>query len=224
MDGRRNEQATGATRTQRAWLLLGSLAIVCAGCASNTSPRGWLPNAEEIQSSAYGAWVTIRLVAQREGRQDFHGELIALQPDSIFMLNADGLLGFPSTDVDNIKVTYFEIDGGPAFWSTAGAFSAVTHGWYGVFTLPIWVIVGASTSASYSHAAEIKLPRDSHAPGSREQAKWNDGSANAARPEARSLARFPGGIPANLDRTSLRWREFPPTPPTHWSPGDPPPR
>ncbi|HZL84220.1 MAG TPA: hypothetical protein VFD07_02455 [Candidatus Krumholzibacteria bacterium] len=225
MDGRRNEQDTGAKRTQRARLLLGSLAILCAGCATNTAPPGWLPDAEEIQSSPHGAWVTIRLVEQREG-QAFHGELIAMHPDSIFMLNADGLLGFPSSDVDNIKVTFFDIDAGPALWTTVGAVSAVSHGWYGVFTLPIWIFVGGSTSASYSHAAEIKLPRDSYAPGERAKRKASSAKADAARPMARSFARFPGGLPANLDRTSLRWTEFPhePRPPTNWSPADPPPR
>jgi hypothetical protein len=224
MDGHRNEQDTGATRTQRARLLLGSLAIVCAGCATNTAPPGWLPDAEEIQSSAHGAWVTIRLVEQREGRQDFHGELIAMHPDSIFMLNAGGLHGFPSSEVDNIKVTFFEIDIGPSLWSTVGAVSAVSHGWYGVFTLPIWIIVGGSTSASYSHAAEIKLPRNSYAPGERAKRNASSAKADAARPMARSFARFPGGLPANLDRTSLRWTPFPHERPNPWSPGDPPPR
>ncbi len=49
------------TERRRLFFAPAVIALLVAGCASNTAPRGWLPPASESQATAYGGWISVRL-------------------------------------------------------------------------------------------------------------------------------------------------------------------
>jgi len=184
-------------RALRAALLPAILLGLSTGCATRVAPRGWSPKAEEARREGFGGWM--RMTHGRESAAyTTAGELLAISDDSVFVLVDSTLVGVPLGDVSRgLLETYDPDTGHAAAWTTAGAISTITHGWWLVISAPLWVLVGSSSTGVLSHQGRILRPN----------ASWAD---------MRLFARFPQGLPPGLDRSALRprpfpWRRQPPT-------------
>jgi hypothetical protein len=160
--------------------------LSAAACYTSTAPEDWLGNAESMQRGAYGGWITVT----RTDRSYYSGELIAAQQDSIYILNAAGLVVTATSDMTAAKMETFRAKiTSNAFWGTAGAFSTLSHGFVLILTAPLWIISTTAATAAYSRAPLIKTTQ------------WS---------ELAPYARFPQGMPRGLDRARLRmpayWR------------------
>ena len=154
--------------------------LLSAACYRSTAPSDWLPRAHELEREAYGAWIDVGLA--QGGR--VLGELIAAHDDSLFVLAADRLVGVAVRDVAGADLTTFAQPWGElAVWGGIGAISALSHGWFWIFSLPAWGATTAIAAATASRAPRIR-------------------SIDPAR--LRPYARFPQGLPPTLDRGALR--------------------
>jgi len=176
--------ASGRARSAMIWLLISALMI--SGCASTSAPVGWLPTVTQAPDDAYGAWISA------ESTKDDHpywvgGELIAVTSDSVFILTGNQLTGLSQASIKNAEITFYQPEprGPLSSWTLVGALSTLSHGYFLVFTAPMWIIVGASSAGSVSRASIVRYPRR----------KW---------PELGNYARFPRGFPVGLDRGVLK--------------------
>jgi hypothetical protein len=168
-----------------------SLGVACAvwlgavGCAHNTAPPGWLPATEAARTLALGGWVTVKTGEQKQDRRTIEGELIAVHPDTLFVLSGDTLVAVDRARTRSVQLTGYAIDlNGMRGWTALGFFGAVSNGWFFALTGPLWIVGGSTATATASHAPEVRYPRE----------PWN---------RLILYARFPQGLPAGVDRARL---------------------
>ena len=163
-----------------------ALAALClSGCAKSTAPRGWLPRPVVAQKTAHGGWISISMTGDPRNA-NHEGELIAIQSDSVFILERGAWLGLPVAQVSKATLTGYDPNTAPLeLWTLGGTLSTASHGVGLVLSAPIWILVGSLTTS-----AQSRNPRMIVTP-----ATWQ---------KARAYARFPQGLPASLDRSSLR--------------------
>lgn len=165
------------------------LAIVgiCLGCATSTVPGGWLPSATEAQFTVYGAWIEVTY-SDDGMSQRADGEFIAVSDDSLYCLNNSGLRSIPLHTVSKAKITAYDAHHGIlGAWTILGTLSTGSHGMLAAGTAPLWIITGTISTAVRSHE-----------PVSSTGAKdWS---------EFKMYARYPAGLPKNLDRSQLRMK------------------
>ena len=164
------------------------LALSLIGCASTSAPSGWLPSPANSASDVYGGWATVE-IDSADKRQDIQGELIAVEFDTMYVLSRRGLHAVPKKYILNAKVAYFEGDySGISAWTLLGTISTISHGFYLLITAPLWIVTGSLTAASVSHNQVVEYPDHS----------WD---------ELKMYSRFPQGLPASLDRQSLKLKK-----------------
>ncbi len=173
--------------TDAVWVAGVALAIL-GGCVTNPAPVP-MPPANVAATEAYGGWVTVRPAGGRTGgsRADVAGELIAVHPDSVFVLTDSALVGLPRGQTR--KATLFAYDsraGSLAAWGFLGTLSTVSNGYFLVLTAPLWIITSSVATAHQSRAPMVETS---------DSAGWD---------RLRLFARFPQGIPPTLDRTILK--------------------
>jgi hypothetical protein len=164
--------------------------IVIAGCAlaackSNPDPR--MPSYEDVQRSGLGGWLVVTSI---HGGQ-IQGELIAVGAASITLLTwsqppaprALRTIGIASIQEAEL-FRYVSEASGPGVWGGLGTLSTITHGFFLVFTAPLWVVASALATGSETYHVVLSYPKHSMA----ELAKW---------------ARFPQGLPPGVDPRAL---------------------
>lgn len=160
-------------------LLAASLAVACA---ASTAPRGWLPGPGEAQAEAYGGWISVQRQSHRE---TIHGELIAVDRDSVFVLTAEELFVIPLADVRRAKLTSYKSGGSAiALWGLAGTLSTISHGVILIISAPLWIVSSSIAAAGASREPQVTYPQRS-------------------QQELSMYARFPQGLPEGLDRSLL---------------------
>ncbi len=170
-------------------MALAGLCILAAGllggCASNRAPKGWLPEAEQAQIQAFGAWIWVECEID-SSVLEAEGEFIAETEDSVFVLTPDSLVAVATSRIVRVRLyTYDAKQGRLALWTTAGSLSTPSHGFFLILSLPLWVLTGSISTAAQSRLPIEKLPPQS----------WH---------ELRKFARFPQGLPEQLDRSRLK--------------------
>ncbi len=167
--------------------------VLVAACASNPAPRGWLAPATEATKDPYGAWVSIEHQAASK-QVALGGELIAVGRDSVFVLTPDGRFhAIAQADALRATVAYYDSQYGDlSKWTIAGSLSTVSHGFLLLASFPFWNLVGWTTTGAQSRAplAHVREPR--HA--------WS---------EVARYARFPQGLPAEMNRNALLPKQLP---------------
>lgn len=154
------------------------------GCAGSRAPRGWLSVPSKAQSEPYGGWITVYSSSEKN-KILADGELIAVEAESLFVLQGAELVSLAWSDVAKAQLmAYDSKKGGLAVWATCGAFSTASHGWAAGLSLPLWIIIGTTTTASQSHAPNYTYPSRS----------WE---------EIKMFSRFPQGLPEGLDRSKI---------------------
>jgi hypothetical protein len=164
------------------------LLLLCTACFYTTAPEGWLPTPDVAQRQAYGSWIKVDY-AEAGGSRTVEGELIAAAADSVYVLTTDSLVALATGVITSATLTAYDarLDA-MTTWSALGGVSALSHGWFLVLSLPVWVIVGTTTSASVSKEPRVESV---------------DGAV------LRPYARFPQGLPPGLDRGALRPKAAP---------------
>ena len=165
-------------------VVVGALVLACAPYA----PAGWLPTPEEARSDAYGGWARLEYRTGNAGAVA-QGELLAVAPDSVFVLGAGGFTALATARVTGVLVeTYDPRAGGLSAWLLLGTLSTASNGFYLVLSAPLWLVLGGIGVGSAVGAARVS----SAAP---TPARWE---------ALRAFARFPQGLPPGLDRTGLK--------------------
>jgi hypothetical protein len=161
-------------------LIVAGLTCLCGCGATNPAPAEWRPQAVAAQRSTRGGWIQVDGI-DRSGKDLAHGELIAIDPAAIHVLTAAGLQSIPRAAVRRITVVgYGNRTGTLTIWAVAGGVSTLSHGGYLLFTAPMWIIGGV-----ISHHKENSA------------GVWHDAEI------ARRFARFPQGLPPDLDPAAL---------------------
>jgi hypothetical protein len=165
-----------------------SLLLLCTACFYTTAPEGWLPTPAVAQQQAYGGWIKVDY-AEGNGSRTVEGELIAAAPDSLYVLTTDSLVSLATGTITSATLTAYDSRFGATMtWGILGAVSTLSHGWFLILSLPMWVIAGTTTSASASKGPRVQAV---------------DGAL------LRPYARFPQGLPPGLDRGTLRRKATP---------------
>ncbi len=163
------------------------LAVTAAGCASNPAPNGWLPSASEVATEPYGAWIVLQVAASDSSRTAA-GELIAVHSDSLFVLSFDGLEAHSVDEIVDARVAWYDSSSSSlVLWTIFGSMSSLSHGAYGIISLPLWIIFGTVATSSQANSPLVDY--------------------QPAMSLSRTLspyARFPQGLPPTLDRSELR--------------------
>lgn len=181
-DGGRAERRYGGT-----WVVVLS-AVLITGCAGINAPRGAVPVVDSAPQDAFGGWAGVW--ETKDYAPTFEGELIALSADSIYVLKENTLEVRSIANVRRVRVVGYDPRAGDLqTWTLSGALSTLSHGGWAILSMPLWLATGLSTTRGAARASEINFP-------SRQQT-WKD---------AVPFARFPQGLPANLDRNQLTGR------------------
>jgi len=172
--------------TRWGWVVIaGMLTIFAMGCASTTAPSKWLAPPAETQCLAYGGWISINYQNNRT-KSEVHGELIAVHPDSVFVLTVNQLWAIPSNKISKAKLTAYDAQiGSLTAWSVFGTLSTLSHGIVLIISAPVWIISGTAATSAQSYAPQLSFPKK----------PWN---------EFRKYARFPSGLPPKIDRRTLQ--------------------
>ncbi|MFH2053199.1 MAG: hypothetical protein ABIK96_12085 [bacterium] len=168
-------------------LVLGTI-TGSGGCGSSFTdpPRDWLPPPPSAATDVYGGWISI---VPLEGRSRLVGEFIAVDGDSVYVLNGWGLQAVTRDGVRKARVTGFARDRGLSTWTALGTTSTLSHGFGLILSLPLWVIVGTASSGAYERECTLEYPKN----------PWKD----LAR-----LARFPLGAPVGMRDIELGERKY----------------
>jgi hypothetical protein len=147
------------------------LAFTLAACLSNPDPR--MPSVDDTQKSPFGGWIA---VTHKDGVV-IHGELLAIDADKIWVYSTTNQTESLSLhDVTKAELFKYEADWGIGLWGFLGSVSTISHGFFLVFSFPIWVISSSVVAAIESYHVRLRLPEDNID----ELAKW---------------ARYPQGMP-----------------------------
>jgi len=160
-------------------------AVIVSGCVSHTAPDGFLPTPAQAGLRSSGGWVDV-MVQDGEAPLRVRGELIAVTADTLWVVGTDGGSAFPTSHV--IEGRFFSHVGqhGHVIGATAlGVVSTLSNGVLLTLTAPMWLIGGSAAAAAQSRVGMEGLPTE----------EWV---------ELRTFARFPQGLPAEVDVATLR--------------------
>jgi hypothetical protein len=166
-----------------------ALVAALAGCMTNPDPRS--PSIQTMERNGFGGYVVLQTP---DGY--VQGELISVEPGVVRVraLSTHTLSAVPIGRITKAQVYTYEANGYFGAWGAVGALTTLSHGYFLVFTAPIWLISGGIATAVETHHVKLEWPGDSW----REIAAW---------------ARFPQGMPPGLDPRALEAPLPPPPPP-----------
>lgn len=160
------------------------VALVVAACGANDpAPQRWQRSAAKAERSPYGAWIQVktsdRVVA---------GELLAVSDTELLVADRGRVASIAIADViEAVLSAYQNPVSEVATLGTLGAITTVSHGFWLVFSLPVWAITAGSSTKVHSGKGFLHYPRGSaNSPDLRTWRKW---------------ARFPQGLPSGFAGT-----------------------
>jgi hypothetical protein len=167
-----------------------ALLVAATACVSNPDVRP--RTIEGIVRDGRGGWI---VVTQRNGAQ-IDGELIAVDPGDVRVLTATGLVSIAKPAVETARLWAWQTQPGSiAVWGTAGTLSTISHGYWLVFSAPIWLLATTIVASVESRSSIVDYPDD----GWDKLSRW---------------ARFPQGLPAGLTGRDLFHQDRAPPPET----------
>lgn len=163
-------------------------ALLLLACATTHAPTGWLPQAPDTQSEAYGGWIDIKYSNGRAAEAELSGELIAIGRDSLFIAN-EGLQAIALTDVNSARLTIYNSNAGiVGVLAVLGTLSTISNGAFLLFSAPLWILGGSIAAVKRSRQPVIDYPKQD----------WQ---------QFVPFARFPQGLPAHLKRDQLKAKQ-----------------
>ncbi len=175
-------------------VLLLAVLIAVSGCSTVDLPSR-LPDTEHAIAATTGAWIVLYDSTSLVASAKHEGELIAVAQDSVFLFQDSILIGVGKRRISVAKL--FVVDppitsAGANLWVIMGTLSTVSHGILLIISAPAWLIVGSVSAAAAVKAideGDYRYPNPGHG--------WA---------EFEQFARFPQGLPPNIDRSQLRAR------------------
>ncbi len=175
-----------------------SCAFMLIACASNPDPRR--RSVEVAQRDGHGGWV----IVERASGPSITGELIAVAPDAISVLDGERLLTVPRARVRRAELWPWDPQEGKLLgWGGAGTISTLSHGVLLLATAPLWLLTTAVVTINESTASELIYPHD----------RWED---------LVKWARFPQGLPPGVAAAALIHQDRTPAPALPPEPVPPP--
>jgi hypothetical protein len=117
------------------------------------------------------------------------GELIAIDADTIHVLADGRLVSLARAAVCCAELTAYRMDVSELqLWTVLGIVSTASHGFVLLLTAPIWAIAGTFATSAASYAPRV---------------------VSTDPVVLQAFARFPQGMPAGFDRTTLRSKPWP---------------
>ncbi len=160
-----------------------ALATFATACVSNPDPRQ--PTIQKMQTEGVGGWI----VATSTAGWQVQGELISITREYVHILRVGqpgaALVYVRTADVAKASVYTYEYEGGLGVFGLLGTLSTISHGFFLALTAPVWIISTAIAVAAESAHVELEYPEDNSL---EELSRW---------------ARFPQGIPPNIDEEAL---------------------
>lgn len=159
-------------------IVLSMLIVFISSCST---PK-YLPSADKIDVNTYGSYIKI----SQKNKPNTEGELIALDHEYITVLNYDSkeCLVLPLAEINKFTLLYAT----PKHYGwtiPASILLSVSHGFVGMITLPLNLIVTISTTAS----SELAFT-------------YNEKSMTFDK--LKMFARFPQGIPQNIKISDIK--------------------
>ncbi len=154
---------------------LACLVILLGGCAV----QKFLPNSTQVQHNRYGALVKV----ERRQQPTLSGELIALDSNHVFVLSAKRNMGtvIPFNQILRVSVKYATKKDGAPIILLYSVLIPISHGWFAPLSL---LVNSIASSEIVSNAYTFR---------------------NLPREKLNMFARFPQGIPSNLDINKIGW-------------------
>ena len=160
-----------------------AIAGVLAGCATNPDPRS--RSIEHVVQDGHGAWIDVTL--RGGGHQS--GELIAVDGAGMKILILGPYLQviqLAQTQVASAELWAYETEQNSWLtWGLLGTATTVSHGYFLMFSAPLWLLTTSIVAATESRGSLTKYP---------EEAKWL---------QLAIWARFPQGVPPGLPDDAL---------------------
>jgi len=168
-EGRR---ASPRARAALAGIAVG-VVVLGGACAGWEIPNSDRPRQEEAVVSGKGARTQLLLA---DGSRHT-GELISASDGFVWILYDDGrLASFPLASVRKAWLGVFRTyEGALGGWTAVGSLTTVSHGFFLVFTLPLWLLTGTTSAYVESVRGFLACPPE----------PWE---------VARRYARFPQGL------------------------------
>jgi hypothetical protein len=161
------------------------LCLLSIHCATTNAPDNWLPEPEASVADPYGGWIDIQ---PRKGRI-ISGELIAVSSDSVYLADSS-MYALAKGNILNARVAYYDAGTELAMGAVLGPFVTLSNGLFLIFTAPMWIIGGPIAASSRSFDPIVDYPKK-------------------PLEDFAKYARFPQGIPPDLDRASITMKKAP---------------
>ena len=184
-------------RTEQTTLsLIVLLLLLTSGCVTNPAPRGWQASAPEMKTNGFGGWVEVYVKPGKRKALQCEGELIAVHEDEI-LCYGETLQSVKREDVVEAKLMgYHSNSAQMAGLTVGGMLFSVSNGWFGIITMPTWLLGGSAATGLQSGYPLIRYkPNYRSKPTGRDRDGWED---------LRLYARFPQGMHESVDGTALR--------------------
>jgi hypothetical protein len=165
------------------------VAVAAIACVSNPDPRK--RTLEMVQRDGHGGWIVI----ERSHGPEVAGELIDVAPGGLRVLVGApraALISIPRGEIRTAKLWAWETQEGRIVANgLLGSVSTITHGYFLLFSLPIWLLSSTVAASVESNASIVGYPNDG----------WDRLSV---------WARFPQGFPAGVSANDLILQQRPP--------------
>jgi hypothetical protein len=161
-------------------------AMLAAACATRSpAPPSWQVPAREVDRSQHGAWANVTL----RGGGGLSGELLAVDDQALYVGLSPRLTRVPHQCVTLLRLAAFE---SPAMEVSAlgalGTLSTLSHGFFLLFTAPIWAVSAGLSTYGQSRTGHLKF-----------------GLGEEPVSTASAWSRFPAGMPTGyIDRVPER--------------------
>lgn len=176
-------------------LAIAMIFFMLTGCGHTEAPPFWLPSDAKSQADGYGGWASVKSGVKPK-RADVTGELIAVAEDRLYVLTERGVESVSKNEITTAVVDGYDQDARPVAraW-VIGAIASVGAGVWGIYVMqPLWALAGRTALKEAASYARVSYPRQ----------RWEEMS---------KYARFPAGLPANIDLLTLLPKPAPQPPP-----------
>lgn len=177
---------TANMHTKLFLLIIFFAAVLNLNCATTSAPNHWLPEKEKADQQSFGGWITIEKV----DKLTIRGELISVSDSGLYVMTFDKLVFTGNDSISTAKLGKYEETNPVAVWGLMGTLSTVSHGFYLVFSAPIWVVLSTTMASNYSENKIIEYPKNKLA-------------------DFKNYARFPQGLGRQIDPSKIKPKSFP---------------
>ena len=163
--------------TSLAWLI---------GCTAVKAPVGSVPKRTDLSIDAYGGWMEVQLLSTNTSRS---GEFIAISNDTIYLMPSEKVVKYAVSDISTARIIYFNTETDSYNnWTRIVSVSTLTNGLFLIFTLPLALSTGISTTNAEA-----------------DRVNYVDYPATSID-ELKKYARFPQGMPREVTLDMLKPR------------------